>query len=76
MHLNEFGLWRWNDNEEERGGGGSNEEEPGFWELVRAETEAEVLGELGMEYVEPVKRNFAALAKGVVAARGKGKKRP
>ncbi|KAJ7451680.1 hypothetical protein FB451DRAFT_1283983 [Mycena latifolia] len=50
MHLNEIGLWRWNADEEE---------ETGFWELVRAETEEELMQTLGMEYVEPVKRNFA-----------------
>ncbi|KAF8214937.1 hypothetical protein K438DRAFT_1659786 [Mycena galopus ATCC 62051] len=66
MHLNEFGLWRWNDNEEEPA--------EGFWELVRAETEEEVLKELGMDYVEPTKRNFSSLAD-AVSARGKGKRR-
>ncbi|KAJ6504614.1 hypothetical protein C8R47DRAFT_1102923 [Mycena vitilis] len=60
MHLNEFGLWRWNENEEEP--------HEGFWELVRAETEEEVLREVGMDYVEPTKRNFSALGK---VAKGK-----
>jgi DNA polymerase beta len=61
MHLNEFGLWRWNKNLDEKLEGG------GFWELVRAETEEEVLRELGMEYVEPTKRNFSlVLGKGAV----------
>lgn len=58
MQLNEFGLWRWNESE------GTEEEgnEGGFWELVRAETEEEVLRELGMEYIEPTKRNFALVS--------------
>ncbi|KAJ6585344.1 hypothetical protein B0H19DRAFT_1109284 [Mycena capillaripes] len=66
MLLNEYGLWRWNENEEEP--------HEGFWELVRAETEEEVLREVGMEYVEPTKRNFAALGK-VVTGKATGKKR-
>ncbi|KAJ6508354.1 hypothetical protein C8R45DRAFT_967146 [Mycena sanguinolenta] len=71
-HLNEFGLWRWNDNMEEP--------QEGFWELVRAETEDEVLRELAMEYVEPTKRNFSSLGNPIVSGRkalpllSKGKK--
>ncbi|KAF7348273.1 DNA polymerase [Mycena sanguinolenta] len=66
-HLNEFGLWRWNDNKQES--------QEGFWELVRAETEEEVLRELGMEYVEPTKRNFSSLGNTAVSGRkSKGKK--
>ncbi|KAJ7701481.1 hypothetical protein B0H17DRAFT_1195267 [Mycena rosella] len=65
MHLNEFGLWRWNESAE-------GEPDGGFWELVRAETEEELLSELGMEYVEPVKRNFSVLGKGP-PSRGKQK---
>ena len=59
LHLNEFGLWRWQVN-----GNGlehsddAGEDDGGFWELVRAESEEEILNELGMEYVEPEKRNF------------------
>ncbi|KAJ7213869.1 hypothetical protein GGX14DRAFT_444335 [Mycena pura] len=69
LHLNEFGLWRWNQSSDEgHGANGSS----GFWELVRAETEEEVLGELGMDYVEPVKRNFS-LVLGKTAPRGKKK---
>lgn len=34
----------------------------GFWELVRATTEEEILSELGMEYIEPEKRNFEFLS--------------
>ncbi|KAJ7069499.1 hypothetical protein C8F01DRAFT_1048194 [Mycena amicta] len=58
LHLNEFGLWRWNGN-----GAESDNDEPGtgsgFWELVRSETEEEVLAELGMEYLAPTDRNFS-----------------
>lgn len=59
MHLNEFGLWRWQSN----GSGddvetGAEVPEKGYWELVKADTEEEILNELGMEFVEPTKRNF------------------
>ncbi|KAF7985926.1 hypothetical protein HWV62_43846 [Athelia sp. TMB] len=58
MHLNEFGLWRWQSN-----GSGvdalSAETEVGYWELVKADTEEDILAELGMEWIEPNKRNFS-----------------
>ncbi|KAK7048660.1 DNA polymerase [Favolaschia claudopus] len=66
MHLNEFGLWRWNENDVVP--------HEGFWELVRGETEEEVLRELGLEYIPPEKRNFSALGRTVVQKR-KSKKR-
>lgn len=53
MHLNEFGLWRWQSN------GVTKAEEKGYWELVKADTEEDILGELGMEFIEPTKRNFS-----------------
>ncbi len=40
---------------------------------MRAETEEEVLRELGMEYVDPEKRNFSALGNAGVQARRKKK---
>lgn len=74
MHLNEYGLWRWNESSEEEGDG-DEEEAGGFWELVRADTEEEVMRELGMEYVEPLKRNFSlVLGKGLVRPKTRGKK--
>jgi DNA polymerase beta len=56
MHLNEFGLWRWQANGKPNGEGDVSR---GFWELVRAESEKEILEELGMAYVEPRNRNFS-----------------
>ena len=56
MHLNEFGLWRWSNG---LNGKRDPKADTKFWELVKAETEEEILNELGMGYVEPVKRNFA-----------------
>jgi DNA polymerase beta len=55
MHLNEFGLWRWQAKGTPDDGVAP---EDGFWELVRAESEEEILRELEMEYVEAAKRNF------------------
>lgn len=57
MHLNEFGLWRWQSNgsaEQEQGG-----EEKGFWELMKVDTEDDILAELGLEWVEPTKRSLS-----------------
>ncbi|KAJ7643815.1 hypothetical protein FB45DRAFT_783427 [Roridomyces roridus] len=69
MHLNEYGLWRWNHRD---WGDGPEEGAPGgFWELVRAETEEQVMQELGMEYVEPEKRNFALVTGKALNGRGK-----
>jgi DNA polymerase beta len=57
MYLNEFGLWRWQTENDASVEG--NGEQRGFWELVRAESEEEILREVGLECVEPEKRNFA-----------------
>lgn len=56
MRLNEFGLWKWNPPDES-----PNEQGSGFWELIRATTEEEILNMLGLEFIEPSKRNFAFL---------------
>jgi len=55
MHLNEFGLWRWQSNEPEE----PEAVAKGSWELMEAETEEAILAELGVEWIEPTKRNFA-----------------
>ncbi|KAJ7160060.1 hypothetical protein C8R46DRAFT_1106854 [Mycena filopes] len=71
LHLNESGLWRWNEDpsEDEDTEEDAEADARGFWELVRAETEEAVLRELGMEYVEPTKRNYTALMKGASSRR-------
>ncbi len=58
MHLNEYGLWRWRDN-----GHSSDSGDPigGYWELDKAEAEEEILEALGMEWVEPERRNFVSI---------------
>lgn len=60
MHLNEFGLWRWQSNGSSVGAD-SVETEVGYWELVKAETEEEILIELGVDWIEPTKRNYSFL---------------
>jgi DNA polymerase beta len=78
MHLNEFGLWRWNSNkprsadgvnvdavsevEIEEGDVGGG----GFWQLIRATTEEEIFEELGVGFVEPHRRNFTFINKRAV----------
>ncbi|KII90625.1 hypothetical protein PLICRDRAFT_157876 [Plicaturopsis crispa FD-325 SS-3] len=75
MHLNEFGLWRWRgDAAESADGEHEGESEKGYWELVRAETEDEIMKEVGMDYIEPERRNFAFLNAKPVRGRGKPRK--
>jgi DNA polymerase beta len=62
LHLNEFGLWRWQSNGSEEAEVETATEkapEKGYWELVKADTEEEILRELGLDFVEPTKRNFS-----------------
>ncbi|KAL4081252.1 hypothetical protein J3A83DRAFT_4427322, partial [Scleroderma citrinum] len=47
LHFNEYGLWKWC--EEER------------WEFMHGDNEEEIFRELGMEYIEPARRNFGFL---------------
>lgn len=55
--LNEFGLWRWISDPSL-----PTDAEQGYWTFVEGDSEEAVLRELGMNYVEPTKRNFAYLA--------------
>jgi DNA polymerase beta len=71
--LNEFGLWRWRTGDadnpnspvplssDEWGDDDALSEQSGYWELVRAESEEEILDELGMTFIQPDKRNFGFL---------------
>ncbi|KAL0960788.1 hypothetical protein HGRIS_005809 [Hohenbuehelia grisea] len=93
LHLNEYGLWRWcadsNGTPKSADKAITREEAyealveaelpRGHWELLRAETEEEIIRTLGMEYVEPEKRNFeyiAAREKKPVKAKATGGGRP
>jgi DNA polymerase beta len=60
LHLNNHGLWSWHSNSNDslenayRGSGSS----PGHWRLVKSATEHDIFEELGMDFIEPEKRNF------------------
>lgn len=56
LFLNEFGLWRWTSDPSLPA-----DTEEGYWTFVEGESEDAVLRELGMNYVEPIKRNFTYL---------------
>ena len=74
MHLNEFGLWRWITNSppgtEEKEAEAENEDaeggrhgRSGFWQLIRATTEEDIFEQLGIDFVEPHRRNFTFINK-------------
>ena len=48
LHFNEYGLWKWCD--EER------------WEFMHGDNEEDIFRELGMEYILPDRRNFGFLS--------------
>lgn len=59
LHLNNYGLWSWHSNgndslEDAYQGSGSS----GHWRLVKSATEHDIFEELGMDFIEPEKRNF------------------
>ncbi|KAG1822714.1 uncharacterized protein BJ212DRAFT_1477129 [Suillus subaureus] len=55
--LNEFGLWRWTSDPSLPA-----DAEEGYWTFIEGESEVAILRELGVNYVKPIKRNFAYLA--------------
>lgn len=59
LHLDYHGLWSWdsdgNDSLEDAWKGPSSS---GHWRLVKSATEHDIFEELGMDYIEPEKRNF------------------
>jgi len=48
LHFNEYGLWKWCDEEQ--------------WEFMHGDNEEEIFRELGMEYIFPDRRNFGFLS--------------
>ena len=79
--LNEYGLWKWNQNspsdststdddaEADAGVYDSPEKENGYWSLVRSSTENDIFEELGIDFIEPSKRNFS-----FISAKGRKKR--
>ena len=85
MHLNEFGLWKWVSNNfpsiekeetdahaEEAAATSEATEPSGFWQLMRATTEEEIFERLGMDFIEPQRRNFAFVDKPATSVQKKG----
>ena len=58
LHLDNYGLWSWHSDsdalEDAWNGAGSS----GHWRLVKSATENDIFEELGMDFIEPQKRNF------------------
>ncbi|KAF8630865.1 hypothetical protein AX17_005224 [Amanita inopinata Kibby_2008] len=75
LYLDEFGLWRWHgesqamsmpDGDASEKNGAQSEDGNGrtggnYWELMQVSREEDIFAVLGMEYVEPARRNFAFL---------------
>lgn len=59
--------------EEQAGETSDREPRRGFWQLVRATTEEEIFEELGVDFVEPQRRNFAFITKRAALARTRKK---
>lgn len=66
--LNEYGLWRWNHEASSGSDMGPLDSEQsdhelvgGHWELIKTESEEDILLELGLDYVSPERRNYGFL---------------
>ncbi|KAF9533083.1 hypothetical protein CPB83DRAFT_758016, partial [Crepidotus variabilis] len=74
MLLNEHGLWNWTsattagEATEEVSEDQTSSPSSGYWSLAASEREKEIFDELGMEFVDPTKRNFSFVS-------GKAKRR-
>ena len=53
--LNKVGLWR------PLGGNGDGDGDGPHWEMLPSETEEQIFDELGVDFIEPEKRNHAFL---------------
>ena len=73
MLLNEYGLWKWTNSlsDSETTTGDDNAEdssydsprkERGYWSLVTSYTEEGIFEELGIDFIEPGKRNFSFIS--------------
>ncbi|KAF8073940.1 hypothetical protein FPV67DRAFT_1479898 [Lyophyllum atratum] len=59
LYLDELGLWRWHADEAESQLPG--DKAVGFWQLLNSTTEEAIFEQLGIDYVEPKRRNLARL---------------
>jgi len=64
LYLNNHGLWSWhpNDNDSFQDASEGSGSSPGHWRLVKSATEHDIFEELGMDFIEPEKRNFLFLS--------------
>jgi DNA polymerase beta len=61
LHLDNHGLWSWHSDDSdslEDAWKGSGSSSSGHWQLVKSATESDIFEELGMDFIEPEKRNF------------------
>jgi DNA polymerase beta len=65
MLLNQYGLWKWNHTSPSREADGDDEPpetERGYWSLVKSATEEDIFEELGIDFIEPSRRNFSFIS--------------
>ena len=58
LHLNNHGLWSWHSDGNSLEDAYQSPGSSGHWRLVETATEHDIFEELGMDFVEPEKRNF------------------
>ncbi|KAG5644782.1 hypothetical protein DXG03_007690 [Asterophora parasitica] len=61
LYLDELGLWKWHPENAAETVGDGDELSVGFWQLLQSMTEESIFEQLGMQYVEPRKRNLENL---------------
>ncbi|KAF5382669.1 hypothetical protein D9615_002724 [Tricholomella constricta] len=64
FYFDELGLWKWHaDNAEDAVSVVADDDTPssGFWQLLQSTTEEAIFEQLGMDYVEPERRNLENL---------------
>ena len=65
MLFNHHGLWNWNSSQTESPAPNAESQSfvgtmnDGYWSLAKSTTEEEIFQELGMDFVDPTRRNFA-----------------
>ncbi|KAF8644690.1 hypothetical protein AX16_008350 [Volvariella volvacea WC 439] len=70
LYLNEYGLWRWNPIQPIDDAEDPSRVEEGYWELLKTDVEEAIFTELGVEWIDPEKRNSKFLN------RNKDRRRP
>lgn len=69
MLFNHHGLWSWNSSQSESPLPNAESQfsvettNDGYWSLAKSTKEEEIFQELGMDFVDPTKRNFAFVSR-------------